>query len=97
MELNENGDGVYRYDYSLLGENCPGEEIRFKWGFILNDSNEILRMERSYGYSYPIIYNCSGVNAFQGCSKRSMVDFILVYNDGTITISSSDDWVKTNK
>ena len=97
LELDENGNGVYRYDYSGLGVECPGQEITFKWGFILDDSNEVVRLERSYGYSYPIIYNCSGENAFQGCTKRSMVDFILVYEDGTITVSSSDDWVKTSK
>jgi hypothetical protein len=97
LELGENGNGVYRYDYSGLAADCPGEEIAFKWGFILDDSNEVVRLERSYGYSYPILYNCSGENAFQGCTKRSMVDFILVYKDGTITVSSSDDWVKTNR
>lgn len=97
LELDDNGNGVYRYDYSGLGAGCPGEEIRFKWGFILDDSNEVVKLERAYGYSYPIIYNCSGENAFQGCTKRTMVDFILVYKDGTITISSSDDWVKTSR
>ncbi|MCK5705059.1 MAG: hypothetical protein KAI29_28100, partial [Cyclobacteriaceae bacterium] len=55
---------------------------------------EIVKFKRTYGYSYPIIYNCSGENAFQGCSKRTMVDYVLEYDDGTITISSSDDWIK---
>ena len=95
LQLDDDGNGIYRYDYKGLGPDCPGEEIQFRWGFILDDSNEIVKLERSYGYSYPIIYNCSGENAFQGCTKRTMVDFILVYKDGTITISSSDDWVKT--
>ena len=94
LQLKGDGNGVYRYDYSGLSPMCPGEAIEFKWGFILDESGEIVKMERSYGFSYPIIYNCSGENAFQGCTKRSMVDFILVYDDGTITISSSDDWVK---
>jgi len=97
LELGDNGNGIYRYDYSGLDVNCPDEEIMFKWGFILDESNEVVRLERPYGYSYPIIYNCLGENAFQGCTKRSMVDFILVYKDGTITVSSSDDWVKTGK
>lgn len=94
LQLDHNGNGIYRYDYSGLSPDCPGEQIEFKWGFILDDSGEVVKLERSYGYSYPIIYNCSGENAFQGCTKRTMVDFILVYDDGTITISSSDDWVK---
>jgi len=94
LQLDEDGNGVYRYDYAGLGADCPSEDITFKWGFILDESNEIVKMKRSYGFSYPIIYNCSGENAFQGCTKRTMVDFILVYDDGTITISSSDDWVK---
>jgi len=97
LQLDNNGNGIYRYDYDGLGAACPGEEITFKWGFILDESNEVVRLERSYGYSYPIIYNCIGENAFQGCTKTSMVDFILVYKNGTITISSSDDWVKKSR
>jgi len=94
LQLNSDGNGIYRYDYSGLSPMCPGAQIEFKWGFILDESGEVVKLERSYGYSYPIIYNCSGENAFQGCTKRSMVDFVLVYDDGTITISSSDDWIK---
>ena len=60
----------------------------------IDENGEIVKFKRTYGYSYPIIYNCSGENAFQGCSKRSMVDYVLEYDDGTITISSSDDWIK---
>ena len=97
LQLDNDGNGVYRYDYSGLSPDCPGEQIEFKWGFLLDESGDVVKLERSYGYSYPIIYNCSGENAFQGCTKRTMVDFILVYDDGTITISSSDDWVKENK
>lgn len=96
LQLDDDGNGVYRYDYEGLGADCPGEDITFKWGFILDEHNEVVKLERSYGFSYPIIYNCSGENAFQGCTKRTMVDFILVYKDGTMTISSSDDWVKSN-
>lgn len=97
LQLDSDGNGVYRYDYSGLSPDCPGEQIEFKWGFLLDESGEIVKLERAYGFSYPIIYNCSGENAFQGCTKRTMVDFILVYDDGTITISSSDDWVKESK
>ncbi|MCG8309490.1 MAG: hypothetical protein MI975_18995 [Cytophagales bacterium] len=94
LRLNRDGNGVYRYDYSELSLECPGEEIEIKWGFILDEYGEIVKLKRTYGFSYPILYNCSGANAFQGCTKRSMIDFILVYDDGTITVSSSDDWVK---
>lgn len=92
--LNVDGSGVYKYDYEGLSPDCEGEEIEFNWGFILDDNYEIVRFQRDYGYSYPIIYNCSGPNAFQGCTKRAMIDYLLEYSDGTITVSSSDDWTK---
>ena len=94
LQLNNDGSGVYKYDYAGLSKNCYGEQITFMWGFILDDTGEVVKLKKPYGYSYPIIYNCSGENAFQDCTKRSMVDFMLVYDDGTITVSSSDDWVK---
>ncbi|MCK5103557.1 MAG: hypothetical protein KAR17_12125 [Cyclobacteriaceae bacterium] len=92
--LNNDGSGIYRYDYPEMSPECYGENIEFIWGFIVDDNGEIVKFKRTYGYSYPIIYNCSGENAFQGCSKRTMVDYVLEYDDGTITISSSDDWIK---
>ena len=92
--LDEDGNGIYQYDYPGITPDCPGETIDFKWGFILDENGEIVRFKRAYGYSYPIIYNCISENAFQGCTRRTMVDYVLEYDDGTITISSSDDWVK---
>jgi hypothetical protein len=94
LQLNADGSGIYKYDYTGLSRSCDGELIEIRWGFVLDKNNEIVRAERPYGYSYPIIYNCSGVNAFKNCTERSMVDYILVYKDGSITISSSDDWKK---
>lgn len=94
LQLNSDGSGQYNYDYSGLSKSCSSEVIEFDWGFVVDENNEIVRFERPYGYSYPIIYNCSGDNAFQGCTKRTMVDYILVYDNGTITVSSSDDWKK---
>lgn len=94
LQLNSDGSGVYQYDYPGLSPDCPGKNITFTWGFIIDDNLEIVKFERPYGFSYPIIYNCSGENAFQGCTKRSMIDYVLEYDDGTITISSSDDWKK---
>ena len=97
LQLDGEGNGIYRYDYPGLSPDCYGETIEIKWGFILDENGDVLKLERSYGHSYPILYNCSGQNAFQGCTKRSMLDFILVYDDGTITVSSSDDWIKRLK
>jgi len=94
LQLNKNGTGIYKYDYAGLSKSCKGELIEFNWGFVLNENNEIIRAKRPYGFSYPVIYNCSGENSFKNCSERIMVDYILVYEDGTITISSSDDWKK---
>lgn len=96
LELKIGGIGVYQYDYPGITEGCSGEHIEFTWGFIVDENDEIVKFERPYGFSYPIIYNCTGDNAFQGCTKRSMVDYILEYKDGSITISSSDDWEKVN-
>ncbi len=96
LKLNSDGSGVYKYDFPLLSTACPGEDININWGFIVEDNGEIVRFKRKYGYSYPIIYNCSGENTFQGCTKRAMIDYLLEYDDGTITISSSDDWEKTD-
>lgn len=97
LHLDGEGSGVYRYDYPGLSPDCHSDTIKIKWGFIVDEHGDVVKLERSYGLSYPIIYNCSGQNAFQGCTKRSMLDFLLVYNDGTITVSSSDDWTKTEK
>ncbi|MCK5279863.1 MAG: hypothetical protein KAI99_15430 [Cyclobacteriaceae bacterium] len=94
--LNNDGSGIYRYDYPEMSPECYGENIEFIWGFIVDDNGEIVKFKRSYGYSYPIIYNCTGENAFQGCTRRAMVDYVLEYDNGTITISSSDDWEKTD-
>lgn len=94
LQLNADGSGVYKYDFPKLSTACSGEDIAINWGFIVEDNGEIVRFKRKYGYSYPIVYNCSGENTFQGCTKRTMIDYLLEYDDGTITISSSDDWKK---
>ena len=92
--LNSDGSGIYRYDYPEMSPACYGENIEFIWGFIVDENGETVKFKRPYGFSYPIVYNCSGDNAFQGCTKRAMIDYVLEYDDGTITISSSDDWEK---
>ncbi|MDZ7604896.1 MAG: hypothetical protein U5K79_04760 [Cyclobacteriaceae bacterium] len=94
LELRADGTGTYRYDYSALMKSCEGTAIDFDWGFLLDDQGTVVRFERPYGYSYPIIYSCTGNNTFRNCTMTTMIDYILVYNTGVITVSSSDDWKK---
>ena len=93
--LHKDGTGIYRYDYPGLSQSCQGTEIWFDWGFVIDEAGQIVRFERPYGSSYPVIYNCTGENGFKGCTERTMVDYIMVYDDGSINVSSSDDWTKT--
>ncbi len=93
--LNSDGTGVYKYDiYGFRKGKCKGGEVQFIWGFILDDKGKVLKFDRSYGYSYPVIYVSTGDTGFQDCEKKSMVDYLLVRKDGSIAVSSSDDWVK---
>ncbi|HBH22150.1 MAG TPA: hypothetical protein DDY13_01880 [Cytophagales bacterium] len=91
--LNEDGSGIYKYDYSFKNQGCDVQEIRIKWGFIVDESGKTVRFERPYGYSYPIIYESTTEDGFKGCTRGSLVDYLLVYKSGKITVSSSDDWV----
>lgn len=96
--LNADGTGVYKYDvYGFSKGDCKGGEVHFIWGFILDEKSEIVRFDRSYGYSYPIVYVSSGEAGFQDCTKKSLVDYLLVRRDGSIAVSSSDDWIKNTK
>lgn len=98
LVLKADGTGQYRYDYfGFAADNCKDGPIDIKWGLLLDDNNEIVKFKRDYGYSYPIIYFSTSENFFQGCTKIAMVDYLLVYNNGTITVSSSDDWVKLDE
>jgi hypothetical protein len=93
--LNENGNGAYKYDYFVQSDtHCQSGSIELKWGFLVDEDGAIVRFERPYGYSYPIVYMSTGSISFQACTKSSMIDYLLVYKDGTITVSSSDDWIK---
>jgi hypothetical protein len=93
--LNEDGSGIYSHDYHGFRKNdCHDGEIEMQWGFLIDENGEVVRFERPYGYSYPVIYYSTGEGGFQDCTKSALVDYILEYEDGTITISSSDDWVK---
>lgn len=93
--LNENGSGEYKYDiFGFAPADCKPGIITFEWGFVLDERNEIVRFERDYGFSYPVIYKSQGWPSFQGCSKEIFVDYILVSHKGELSVSSSDDWIK---
>jgi hypothetical protein len=93
--LNEDGSGVYQHDESgMMKKGCTTEGIDFEWGFLVNDQGEVVKFDRPYGLSYPVIYKATGGFQFQGCSKPFLVDNILDKKGGVITISSSSDWIK---
>ena len=93
--LNPDGTGIYEYDiFGFPKAGCEKGEIDMEWGFLIDENNQIVKYERDYGYSYPIIYTCTGPTCFQGCSRTYLVDFILDKNDGKLIVSSSDDWGK---
>lgn len=93
--LNSDGTGTYEYDiFGFERSDCLKDAIEIEWGFILDENNQIVKFEREYGFSYPIIYRCTGSICFQGCSRTYLVDFILDKNDGKLIVSSSDDWEK---
>jgi len=93
--LKEDGTGEYQYDVQFPAQGCEPGAIKFDWGMLLNEKNEIVRFERDYGFSYPIILVCTGNNCFQGCRVKYMVDYILDKKQGKLEVSSSDDWEKS--
>ncbi len=95
LKLNENGTGEYKYDvFGFAPVDCSAQIISLEWGFILDDSDNIVSFEREYGQSYPILLKSVGETQFQGCRKEVILDFIMEYKDGTLGVSSSDDWKK---
>ena len=95
LSLKEDGTGEYKYDiFGIAEEGCKEGVIHFEWGFPLDKENRKVRFKKPYGYSYPIIFKCTGEVCFQGCSKQYIIDFILDKNDGKLHVSSSDDWKK---
>ena len=97
LKLNEDGTGTYQYDiFGLAPQSCRRGPIDLEWGFITDENGQIVRFERDYGYSYPIIYKATGETSFQGCRKQVFVDYVLEYKDGNLSISSSGDWRKVN-
>ncbi|MBR9999073.1 MAG: hypothetical protein KFF73_08885 [Cyclobacteriaceae bacterium] len=92
--LGKDGSGEYLYDIQIPEKGCRSGVIHFEWGFIIDENDEILRFERNYGYSYPVVLKCTGDYCFQGCRVRHMVDYILDKKSGALEVSSSDDWIK---
>ncbi len=92
--LREDGTGEYLYDMEIPAVDCQSGIIEFEWGFLVDENEEIVRFERDYGFSYPVIYKCTGDNCFQGCRVRYLVDYIMDKKGDILEISSSDDWVK---
>ncbi len=95
LQLNEDGTGVYVYDvFGVAPSDCKRGPIELEYGFPVDEKNEPVKMEREYGYSYPIILKSTGETSFQGCRTEVMLDFILEKKDGNLHVSSSDNWIK---
>jgi len=94
LELKNDGTGIYKYDYFAFAlAGCKNIPVKIEWGFLLDENGEIVRHEREYGFSYPILYKSTGEVSFRGCREEMMLDFIMVYKNGTVGVSSSDDWI----
>lgn len=95
MMLNEDGTGLYKYDiFGFAPKSCKNQPIQIEWGFLLSKEGNIVKFDREYGYSYPILLNSKGTTSFQGCREKVLLDFILEYKDGSLGVSSSDNWKK---
>lgn len=92
--LEADGTGTYHYDIFFAPPECKKEPIRIEWGFLLDENNSIVFFNRKYGKSYPILLKSLGETSFQGCRQQVMLDFLLDYEEGSLMVSSSDDWVK---
>jgi len=62
--------------------------------FLINKEGGVVKFDREYGYSYPILLNSTGETSFQGCREAVLLDFLLEYKDGSLGVSSSDNWKK---
>lgn len=95
LQLNEDGTGVYNYDiFGFAAASCKNQPIKMEWGFMVDENKAILKFKREYGYSYPILLKSTIETSFKGCRDNVLLDFILEYKDGSLGVSSSDDWKK---
>ena len=90
--LNEDGTGTYKYDYSF--GTCSNSPIPISWGLIKADNGSPVSFSRKYGKSYPIFFQSQDGKRFRGCQEEVLEDYLLVYKDGSIEVSTSDDWKK---
>ena len=94
LELNADGTGTYKYDiFGFALPDCEPGPIDMEWGFLIDDVGDVVKFERDYGFSYPILLRATSESSFQGCRTQVMLDFIIEQN-GTLSVSSSDDWTK---
>lgn len=95
LELNADGTGKYNYDvFGFASQGCKKDVIDIEWGFLIDDKGKLVSFPREYGESFPILMKGISQTKFQGCRKEVLLDFIMVYKDGKIGVSSSDNWVK---
>lgn len=92
--LRADGTGEYKYDvFGLAPADCPRQPITLIWGFLLDEQGELVRRQRDYGYSYPLLLQSTGRTSFQGCRQPVMMDYLLDKGE-YLHIASSDDWRK---
>ena len=65
-----------------------------EWGFLVDEKDSLVAFDREYGKSYPLLMKSVSETQFQGCRKEVMLDFVMVYENGKLGVSSSDDWEK---
>ncbi|BDC98933.1 hypothetical protein [Persicobacter psychrovividus] len=92
LELHADGTGFYKYDYAF--GPCKNTPIPIQWGMIKDAKGSAVRFNRKYGQSYPIFFKSTAGARFRGCKEEVLEDFLLVYKNGTIEVSTSDDWKK---
>ena len=95
LTLNSDGTGQYQYDvFGFAPKDCKADIIDIEWGFIVDENDSVVSFSREYGRSYPLLMKSTGTTQFQGCRTAVMLDFIMEYKDGSLGVSSSDDWKK---
>ena len=95
LELKKDGNGAYKYDiFGFALPGCKATPIPIIWGFLMDEQGKPVRFEREYGWSYPILFQATTDQGFQGCRKKVQLDFIIERKDGSLGVSSSDDWLK---
>jgi hypothetical protein len=95
LMLNEDGTGLYKYDiFGFAPKSCKNQPIQIEWGFLLKKEGGTVKFDREYGFSYPILLKSTSDTSFQGCRESVLLDFILEYEDGSLGVSSSDNWKK---